>query len=155
VSKRKKKPHLKPPALQGAEPVTSKSPRTASDPDSFYQDHPSWQISIIEMCDPYGWHKVDEFTLHDVREKLAHFERMTWNELLVKASKDHHRIPISDICKKAQKRLQHLGQDDIDHLFSLRLSAKERIYGILENGVFRLLWWDPKHAVCPSIKKHT
>ncbi|RKZ46349.1 MAG: hypothetical protein DRR00_24365, partial [Candidatus Parabeggiatoa sp. nov. 3] len=53
------------------------------------------------------------------------------------------------------KRLAEIHQDDIDELFSLRLSGKERLWGILDNHILKILWWDANHDVWPSKKKHT
>lgn len=36
-----------------------------------------------------------------------------------------------------------------------RITAKERVWGLLVEDVFYLLWWDPEHEVCPSHLKHT
>jgi len=154
VHKNQSKPRHKQPSIGVSFPDISKSPRVASDPN-FYQNYPAWRISVMEMCDPFGWHRVDEKTLNKIREKLANFESMTWREILIVGKNQHHLIKRSSLCKKAQKRLVTLRQDDIDELVSLRLAGIERIYGILENSILRLLWWDPNHAVCPSIKRHT
>jgi len=110
---------------------------------------------MLEIEDPFGWHKIDEPTLHKIRERLQNFETMTWGEILLQGRKNHHFIRTSDLCPEARNRLEELKQDDIDRIVSLRLSSLERIYGILEDGILRLLWWDPEHRVCPSIKKHT
>ncbi|MEL6899611.1 MAG: hypothetical protein AAFP07_01565 [Cyanobacteria bacterium J06606_4] len=112
-------------------------------------------MSHLEMVDPYGWHETDAVTLKRIREKLGDFESMTWNQILVDGKKRHHSIRIDQIAKPALKRLREIEQDDIDRLVSLSLSGKQRVWGILEEGVLRLLWWDPNHKICPSHKKHT
>lgn len=38
----------------------------------------------------------------------------------------------------------------VAQLFSLRLTARERLYGILNNGVFYVLWYDPCHEIYES-----
>jgi len=104
------------------------------------------------MVDPFGWHEIERVKLDEIRNKLANFESMTWGEIL---GRNSHLIPVGDICKGARDRLEALKQDDIDELLSLRLSGKQRIWGILEEQALKLLWWDPEHLVCPSQKKHT
>lgn len=106
----------------------------------------------MEFQDPFGWHLVTGTKLNDIRGKLAHYETMTWAEIENRLS---HLIPRLELCHDAQERLRELKQDDIDHLLSLRLSGKERVFGILEGSVLRIIWWDPEHQVCPSEKKHT
>ncbi len=103
----------------------------------------------MELVAPYGWHTVDGQKLLDIREKLANFETMTWNEILVTAKKRNHSIAVADLSQEAQQRLEELGLG-LDEVVSLRLSGAERVFGYLDNGVLVLLWWDPDHQVCPS-----
>lgn len=110
---------------------------------------------MLEFCDPYGWHLVDQPTMERIRERLKSFETMTWAEILTEGGKRNHLIKKSDLCRDAKLRLAALKQDDVDEILSLALTAKGRIWGILENSVVRLLWWDPEHRICPSHKKHT
>jgi hypothetical protein len=77
---------------------------------------------------------------------------MTWTEILVQAKKQNHSIKVEDICSTAQQRLEALGLL-LDDVVSLRLSGRERVYGYLENGVLILLWWDPLHQICPSMRE--
>lgn len=67
-----------------------------------------------------------------------------------------HSVPISQLCPEAQKRVTSLKHDDVARLDRLRLSGRWRVWGILQpDGLFRVLWWDPYHRICPSPKKHT
>jgi len=113
---------------------------------------PAWRIAMLEMQDPFGWHKIDEKILHRIRERLKDFESMTWNQII---GQDSHLIPRTDLCTDAQRKLTQLKQDDVDEVFSLRITGKERVFGIWEAGILRLLWWDPEHKICPSPKKLT
>jgi hypothetical protein len=105
----------------------------------------------MELVDPYGWHRVDATTLLHIREKLAHFESMTWNEILVVGKRRNHSIDIGAITAEARQRLEAIGLG-LDEVVSLRLSGAERVFGYLDNGVLVLLWWDPDHQVCPSLR---
>jgi len=49
--------------------------------------------------------------------------------------------------------LAEIHQDDIDELFSLRLSSKECLWGILDNHILKILWWNMNHEVWPSKKE--
>lgn len=106
----------------------------------------------MEMCDPFGWHQVDGESLLEIREKLRCFESMTFGEIL---GRNNHLVGVSSLCKRAQDRLEELRLDDIDELLSLHLTGLKRVWGILEHNVVILLWWDPNHEICPSLKKHT
>jgi hypothetical protein len=110
---------------------------------------------MLEFCDPFGWHEVDQPTIEKIRDRLKHFETMTWREILTEGGKRNHLVKVGDLCKEAQQRLQVIRQDDLAELLSLGLTGRERIWGILDNGVVKLLWWDPEHLVCPSHKKYT
>jgi len=102
-----------------------------------------------------GWQELEPDKLNEIRDKLSNFESMTWHEILVKAKKQHHSIPVGDFPGAAQTRLQELKLDDVDELVSLRLKGRERIYGVRQAGALLLLWWDPSHAIYPAKKKHT
>ena len=117
--------------------------------------YPSWQISLLQMVHPWGWHDIEKTKTEEIKTKLAEFEKKTWNTILVDERHRNHRIPKNKLSDGAQQRLAEVGQDDVDYLVSLRLSGKERVFGILNMGVLRLLWWDPDHQICPSPKKHT
>ncbi len=133
-----------------AEPV----PKSAESPD-FGGSNPSWQIHILQTQGPFGWDVLDKEKLERIRQRLANFETMTWNEILVKGKKRNHTIQVEDLPSENQKRLREIGQQDVDQLVSLSVSGRERIFGILDKAVLRLLWWDPEHQVYPSSKKHT
>lgn len=133
-------------------PSTNKSPKAAISPSSFLKDRPSWRVRSMEFSDPFGWHIINGSKIIDIQSRLASFETMIWSEII---GPNNHSISKKDICVEAQKWLVQINQDDIDELFSLRLAGKERIFGILEGNVLRILWWDPSHQIYPSPKKHT
>jgi hypothetical protein len=88
--------------------------------------------------------------------KLKEFENKNWYEIEQELfygkgrnKTKHHSINISDLSKKAQKRLKQLQLNDIDALFSFRLEGELRIFGIRKFNYLQILWVDPKHEVCP------
>jgi hypothetical protein len=103
----------------------------------------------MEIVDPYGWHLIPSEKLHEIRVKLGGFEGQTWGEIITRSKNRNHFMPVTSICGDAQARLNALHLEDTDALFSLRLSGPERIWGILDNGVLLVLWWDPFHTVYP------
>jgi hypothetical protein len=131
-----------------------KIPKTAADPQQYYKSYPSWRFLRSQMAHPWGWHDLTQKELHYVREKLIAFEGRTWSDILVRSEKLNHPIAIDKLCKQARDRLSQL-QVFVDEVVSLHLSSTERIIGIMENGAFSVLWWDPDHQVCPSRKKNT
>ncbi|MDY6802274.1 MAG: hypothetical protein SXA11_00490 [Cyanobacteriota bacterium] len=136
-------------------PSPSKTPKTFVAPNDFYEQKPAWRVSKMVMDGDYGWEILDAEKLIFIKDKLSSFESMTWSEILIKNKKSNHLVKVGDLSKEAQDCLEKMGLDDVDRLLSLRLSGKERVWGILAEGILDLLWWDPQHQVCPSLKKHT
>jgi hypothetical protein len=139
-----------------------KSPYASADP-AVVERHvmglnPSWRISILETKDPYGWHTIDMKTFEHIQERLKNFESMTWSDILLDGKKQNHSVAVDRLCKQAKDRLEELRLFPVEKLVSLRLSARGRIWGIpdpKEKAVLKLLWWDPRHEICPSLKKYT
>ncbi len=136
-------------------PASRKEPRIApqNEPDSIMHDKPKWRVSYIDYEGPWGFNGLgNKEKLIDILDKLRNFEGMRWNEI---PPDRHHLIPITRICKEAKERLAMIGKDDYQDLFSFSLSGRERLWGIRQHEAFYILWWDPDHSVCPSLKKHT
>ena len=141
------------PSGYGSQTKESKTPRILKPFDTGYNENPVWQIGNIDLDGPFGWSKIDRgHLLYEILPKIRDFESMKWQEIL---GRNNHEIRISDISRTAQRRLEDIKLDDIDQLVSLRLTARERIWGIKSQRTLRVLWWDPEHQVCPSLKKHT
>ena len=105
---------------------------------------------------PWGCKTDNPGHLELILTKLRDFESMAWNEL--QAPGRHTTvtcIPVESMCSQAQRRLQEIEMDDVADLWELHLGGRERIWGIRAEGFFEFVWWDPRHEVCPSRKKHT
>lgn len=135
------------------DPKISKNPTQSESnkPQNFDAQTPVWQFKSIDKDGRWGWEKITKETLwNSVIEKIKNYETMTWYSL---NSNGSHSIAKIDIINEAQKRLRELGQDDIDKLYSLRLTGKQRMWGIKDGRILKILWFDPKHEICPSLKK--
>ena len=148
------------------EPVISKKPRQIEEPSKgkipkhipidWHSFSPAWNISFLDIDGEWGWDKVDKKILMGlIYTRLVEYENKTWHEILINSSKRNHRIPVKNLCPHAQKRLKELYQDDIDEVISLGLKSTERIYGIIDRNILKILWWDPDHNVCPCHLKNT
>lgn len=116
---------------------------------------PAWKFSLFDPEGPFGdgHDKLDRSTVVDeILPKLKSFESMTWTQIMQSGS---HPISCDRLCKEAEHRLEARSLDDNDEVFSLRLSGRNRIFGIRQNDCLQILWWDPDHKVCPSQLKHT
>ena len=77
---------------------------------------------------------------------------MAWGEI---DGPTGHFVEVTAIIDEAQRRLVKIGKDEQAQLFSLRMTGEMRLWGIRDVAILPVLWWDPKHEVCPSPKKHT
>ncbi len=110
----------------------------------------AWHIKILDKGGPWHWTDIDTTTLWGtLHQKLGYFETMHWPEIL---NRNNHEVKIPDLCPEARKRLEEINQDDVEGLVSLRLNGRKRLWGIRQGNVLKILWWDPEHQVCPSLK---
>ena len=107
----------------------------------------------MDMDGPWSWANIDGQKLREIRAFLASIETMEWNHLL--HQNRAHTVAKRNLSKEAQKRLQAIGQDDTDDLVSLRKTGAERIWGIKDRDVLKLVWWDPDHTVYVVEKRNT
>ena len=110
----------------------------------------------MQTQDPYGWHEVSAARLLQINLKLTHFESMTWRDILmngVEGRRPHHFVKLHRICAEARNRLDEIfTMVDFEEMISLRLTGAERIWGIAEGPALRVVFWDPTHAICPSLR---
>ena len=134
-----------------------KLPIAIENPNSYYGKAPIW--SFRNLDNGYKkWGFIHVENLNDVViSKLKNYEGMTWAEIMnASGGRSHgnnsHFENVSALIPEAQQRWNELKLDEYDNIFSLRLTGEKRLYGILENGVFRIVWFDPKHEIY-SVKK--
>lgn len=130
-----------------------KTTKRLENADSFLKKTPTWKFNRTDK-DHSKWNLHNNCDIQVLVENLTNFERMTWEEIMISSKKQNHHVYVDTFTKEAKDRLQELLIYE-DQLFSLRLNGKTRIYGILQDGVFSLLWYDCEHEICPSKKKHT
>lgn len=145
--KREKRAKAQPKKTEGR---SERQPRMA--PESTQQESPTWTLQHLDFDGPWCCKKADPGTLLRIVERLQALESMTWSEIEGRSS---HVVKVTQLAKKARARLANMRQDEVEELFSVRLTGRERIWGIRAGSVLHLLWWDPMHQVCPSHKKHT
>lgn len=116
--------------------------------DDWKQMRPAWRVSLLTMHTPFGWLKIDQESARRIQDRLASYESMRWKEIMF--SYRSHLIKRTDLCPEAQAHLEAIEQDDVDSVMSLGITQTERVFGILEHNVLKVLWWDPEHEVCPS-----
>lgn len=131
----------------------TKTPRGGSLASDISARNFRWRVDQADYGGQWGWRDVAIQTLFgSIIPKLHDFESMTWSAI---AGSGSHFVAIEDLCTEAQTRLRELERDEQDQLFSLRLDGRMRIWGVRDVGIFRMLWCDPEHTVCPSDLRHT
>lgn len=100
----------------------------------------------------------DDFNHKLFLDKLISYGNMTWSDIKRQThdegrSKNHY-LSEEKLSDAAWERIhaKHL-EDRTDIIFSLALENLLRVIGLLENGVFQIIWYDPNHMFCPSRKK--
>ena len=119
--------------------------------------HPSWRLSLLDLDHDGDWSwQVNDGVLRKIIALLQEMERLTWTEIQAQLTggrrrgPKHKYIPLEGLCPAAYRRLQELELDDFERLFRFRLGNMERLWGVVHDGIFYPVWWDPGHMVCPG-----
>ncbi len=132
-----------------------KAARAGTIPDTNHQT-PAWCLAIFDRDGAWGKSRceMEEALWSEIYVKLRQYESMTWG-FIYQDKKRNHDVAVESLIKEARDRLKELGLDDYDTLFRFRLSGEQRVWGIRDGRAFKLLWYDPDHEICPSLKKNT
>ena len=138
-------------AFAKSPPLQGKVPRALEPPEP-EDKRPVWRFQILDYEGPFSCKEIGPAELERVIRRMGALESMTWTDIDKTGS---HFIDVGSLSPAARKRLQDIGQDDVDQVYSLRIVGKERVFGIRDRWILKVMWWDPEHGVCPSHKKHT
>ena len=154
--KRRKDKQRKVPLAAQTAAQPKKIPRIEEDVE-FWKSPPVWSFALLDRFATIGgWIHLCPEDLDALLPRFQQWEKMTWAEILAEGGrKRNHPIDVSQCIPEAQARLKYLGQEDREQLMSLSVNSKARVIGILDRGIFKILWWDPKHQICPSHQRHT
>lgn len=117
---------------------------------SYYNTFPVWSFKIMDT-EHAKWSLSSISNLYNIIiGKLKEYEGMTWGEIMSASGgkssgngNNNHFEEISSLNPEAQKRWKELKLEEYDSVFSLRLTGKQRLYGLLlKDGVFRIIWFD-------------
>ena len=134
-------------------PSERKQVKIENPPPQFQGGVLAWRFNAVDKGGPFAWSKLTcPKTYKKVLEKLISFEAMTESDMKAAGC---HPIELTNVCSDAQKRLVEIGLDDLDSLYSFRISGKVRVLAVTRKHYIRILWYDPEHQVCPAPKKHT
>jgi hypothetical protein len=135
------------------QPATGKTPRV---PPEFQgaSDHlsPAWRFKRADSGWKCAWKDLPHADVHGILQQLSSAEGMSWAE---HGRHGSHNVEIFKLAPEARGRLKQLRLDDLEALYSLRLTGKNRVWGVRDHHILRVMWWDPDHDICPSAKKNT
>ncbi len=145
--------------IKGKEP-NKKEPRFDSSLLSD-ADCPIWVFDKIDRDGKFAFSPDrKDFDSLDFLNKMIYYSRMTWADIKQQThdqgKSKHHTLDYPGLSKQAKDRIEKLKLDsDIDSFFSFAFNNLLRIIGIREGVLFHVLWYDPKHEVFPSTRRHT
>ena len=127
---------------------------------NYYDKYPLWAFRRIDFDHPKWGISKNQEKLIDTLSYLKGLESQTWAQILTSASgrvnnTRNHAILIDELCSDAQKRAIELKLDEFDELVSIAISGRERVWGLLLDGVFFIIWYDPNHEIYPTSKRNT
>src|SRR5690242_6303493 len=122
----------------GKQVQSGKDVRTAADADMNWANYPiTWHFRYLDVEGPFGWHVCDRATLvSTIMGRAKAFETMTWRELRNQSMLHSHSL--QSIAPEARERLAHLKQDVVEHIHSLRIDGRRRVWGIQDRLYFRV-----------------
>jgi hypothetical protein len=124
--------------------------KTGGDPESFDKETIAWQFHRMDVDHQHwGWN-LPANQWREILKSLKVFEGLTWAKLKETSGgrrhgTNHHSLGIEELSINAKNRIVELGLEQYDKIFSLRMAATLRLYGIREGRVMRLIWRDPHH----------
>ncbi len=116
-----------------------------------------WSLALADYVGKWGF-TTEVFRSEwcsKILPKLKDYEANKWTEIAnatsgrSRGTRNHH-VDISSLTKNARKRLKELKLDDLDQLYSLRFESRKRLYGVVHGHVFKIIWYDTSHEICPS-----
>ena len=127
---------------------TTKKPKVGENPDDMFAKPLAWHFGRLDKKGPW---KCTINTLFSLHGYLLEYEKLTCHEIFnsnTKRAKHCHEMPVDAICPEARKRLSTI-QLQTDTLYQLIIHGKQRLWGIMDHNIFKVLWFDPRHEVYP------
>ncbi|MBY0597675.1 MAG6450 family protein [Bacillus bingmayongensis] len=103
-------------------------------------------ISFQHLCERNG--QLDELNKKDLKQ-LSNFLRrvsgMTWSQIRLSDGIKTKKIPVSSLRYALPNSVS-----EEEEILEMRVSQEHRIWGFQNQSTFYVIWFDPKHAVCPA-----
>lgn len=135
--------------------VTKTVPSLDLHGDEINQRRLVWRLGFHDDDGDWALSSASRNQMVNLLDKLVSYESMKVGEIFSPDSEHGKAYEVASMPPHAQERLREIGHDDEDKLHRLRCSGVARLYGIMRENVFHILWWDPEHQVWPSAKRNT
>lgn len=126
-------------------PTAAKQAKHTKNPEGYQRQLIAWHFHIM---DDGGMWSCNLGNIRTILQRLHEYERKRWYEVVEQPS--NHPMPVEKIEPAAKRRLSSLGLDDTDTLYQLKITGgngKQRLWGLRQENVFQIIWWDPHHTV--------
>ncbi|MGO4258780.1 hypothetical protein [Marmoricola sp. RAF53] len=142
---------------RNAQRVTSeKQPRSLGiDHAEPWQRQPVWRFGDLDIEHPSAVGSLTPDDYAQVYKALGQYESQRCSEIWAQHDNGCKRYAVEDAHANITSRLTTLERDDETAVHTLRINGKFRVYGILREHVFYVLWIDREHEMWPSEKRNT
>lgn len=128
--------------------------------EGYYDKYPRWAFGKCDFEHEKWGISCKSGARDHLLLTLKSLESMNWGKILSStngrvSNTRSHAIAIERLTEEAVKRLEELNLDDYDELYSLAVDNQKRIWGVMNDGVFNIIWYDLNHEICESRKRHT
>ncbi len=145
----------RPTTAAGIPPITREPRKLNIDHDDISKRRPVWRFEELDTAWPPAAVALTTAQFMMLHAKLGAYESQTLHEIWSLLDNGCKGYEVENLPNPAAKRLLEMEKDDATLLHSLRLNGAYRVWGILRENVYYVLWLDPEHEVWPSHLKHT
>ena len=124
---------------------------TVSKKTAYTEKRPNFEMTIgwnFDRMDDSGKFACSLKALDPYTSQLVKLEGLKIRDLLNR-NRHNHPISLDKLSRTAQERIRILDIDE-ETLFQPDLKTPVRLWGVLEQNIFHILWLDPTHEVYPS-----
>jgi hypothetical protein len=141
-------------------PSASRTAKAAQPPSRMGQKPVFCFAHVVKDCDPLWAFNPTGDEAVELLEFLRQMGRSTWRDIeeqRVDGRQKHHFQDAESFDAPARRDFKRskLGERFGEEMFRFRLGSKKRLWGFRKDPTFHVIWWDPKHKVCPTEMSHT
>lgn len=131
-----------------------KRPTSAPDSSATRDRFLRFRFNRVDIGSDWCLTDIDKSDHEDLIRFMPDMESMKLNEVVPSRCKREDvagKSPNTD----AQMRAQGQFPDDHDNIYVLHMTGTKRLWGLLYDNEFSVIWWDPDHQIWPSSLKNT